>query len=124
MKIPEIVIQAIAANTAISNEAIQRLPEFKYPVRLGVLLDELTKLQDKFGNLRLTEREREIIDYLQTANRPVTKNEMLEKIWNYSSEMDTNTIETHIYRLRGKLEKAFGKEIIITENGHYKLIEN
>ena len=66
--------------------------------------------------LKLTEKEIEIILYL---NKTKTKNNILDlqkNIWGYSSEMETHTVETHIYRLRKKISDLFKDEKFISSN--------
>ena len=55
-------------------------------------------------------------------NKPINKNEILSTVWNYSSDADTHTVETHIYRLRKKIKETFNDDnfIVSTEEG-YKL---
>ncbi len=81
---------------------------------------ELSKGKTK---IKLTEKEVSIIKYLHLLNgKQVSKEELLKKVWGYSPDVSTHTLETHIYRLRKKLEKAFGKEEMIeTVEGGYKL---
>ena len=71
---------------------------------------------------KLTEREVAILKYLyKTPGDYVSKNDLQTNVWQYSHEVDTHTIETHIYRLRQKVEKNNGRRLILTENGKYKL---
>ena len=78
---------------------------------------EMTKNKNK---LKLTEKEIKIITYLRKKNKPVNINELQDKVWSYQSNMETHTVETHIYRLRKKLLKIFDDNefIISTENGY------
>lgn len=73
--------------------------------------------------IKLTEREVAILKYLYRArNKIVSKNELLSEVWGYNPEATTHTVETHIYRLRQKVEhdkKDF--QIIVTEDNGYKL---
>jgi len=64
----------------------------------------------KKGNkiLKITEKEIYFIDTLNSSKKPLNKNYILKNIWAYSSEADTHTIETHIYRLRQKIKNSFG----------------
>lgn len=72
--------------------------------------------------IKLTEREVEIIKYLyQNTSNTVSKDDLLEKVWGYSAEATTHTIETHIYRLRQKVEQEGYSQLIITENNGYRL---
>ena len=73
--------------------------------------------------IKLTEKEVSILKYLYKAKkRMVSKNELLENVWNYNSEVSTHTLETHIYRLRQKIEKGDKtSNLIITHEGGYQL---
>lgn len=74
--------------------------------------------------IKLTEKEVAVIKYLyKCKDRIVTKNELLQEVWGYSPEVSTHTIETHIYRLRQKVEhEDASAQLIITEDGGYKLV--
>ncbi|MBO5037877.1 MAG: helix-turn-helix domain-containing protein, partial [Alphaproteobacteria bacterium] len=66
--------------------------------------------------------EVDIIKYLyQNTPDIATKEDLLENVWGYSSDATTHTVETHIYRLRQKVEKEKGSQLIITENNGYRL---
>ena len=72
--------------------------------------------------IKLTEKEVIILKYLYNrAPETISKEELLKNVWGYSAEMTTHTIETHIYRLRQKVEQNGGSQIIITENSGYRL---
>ncbi len=73
--------------------------------------------------VKLTEKEVAIIKYLyKCRDRIVTKNELLQEVWGYSPEVSTHTIETHIYRLRQKVEHEDSEaQLILTEEGGYRL---
>ena len=73
--------------------------------------------------LKLTEREIDIILFLSQKKTP-TKIDILEKeIWNYSSDLETHTVETHVYRLRKKLKDSFNDENFILSNKEGYLIK-
>ena len=74
-------------------------------------------------NTKLTEREVSIIKYLYKAHEKiVSKNELLSEVWGYNPEATTHTVETHIYRLRQKIEEENSDDnIIITEDNGYRL---
>jgi DNA-binding response OmpR family regulator len=76
------------------------------------------------SKVRLTEKETSILRHLYRAGqRPVPRRTLLQEVWGYNPEVTTHTLETHIYRLRQKLEKdAFVPAILITEVGGYKLM--
>ena len=79
---------------------------------------------DDGKKIRLTEKESAIIRYLYRAGQKVvTRDVLLEEVWGYNSGVTTHTLETHIYRLRQKIEKdAANPEILVTEAGGYKLV--
>ena len=58
-------------------------------------------------NLRLTEKEISSIIYLFNAKKPIKANELQLNVWGYHSNLETHTVETHIYRLRKKILKKF-----------------
>ena len=78
----------------------------------------------KGGKIRLTEKETAILRYLYRADqKPVSREVLLQEVWGYNSGVTTHTLETHIYRLRQKIESdAAHPAILMTEAGGYKLI--
>ena len=74
--------------------------------------------------IRLTEKESAIIRYLYRAGQKVvTRDILLEEVWGYNSGVTTHTLETHVYRLRQKIERdPSNAEILVTENGGYKIV--
>jgi DNA-binding response OmpR family regulator len=76
------------------------------------------------AKVRLTEKETAIIKYLYRAEqRVIGRDELLEQVWGYNSGVTTHTLETHIYRLRQKIEKdPSNARLLVTEGGGYKLI--
>jgi DNA-binding response OmpR family regulator len=81
-------------------------------------------LNPKGNKVRLTEKETSILRYLyRTGPRPVSRETLLQEVWGYNSGLTTHTLETHIYRLRQKIEKdAAAPAILVTEVGGYKLV--
>ena len=90
---------------------------------------ELSPLEKEIKNLKtgektkLTEREVSMILHLyKMKGKTTTKSAFLKEVWGYNPDASTHTIETHIYRLRQKVEKNKDwPELISTENGGYKL---
>ena len=78
----------------------------------------------KGGKIRLTEKEASIIKYLYRAGQKVvTRDVLLEEVWGYNSGVTTHTLETHVYRLRQKIERdPSNAAILVTESGGYKLV--
>ena len=72
--------------------------------------------------LKLTEKEINTIIYLSKSNQPVSINELQKKVWSYQSDMETHTVETHIYRLRKKISNIFkDEEFIISKKNGYQI---
>ncbi len=81
-------------------------------------------LQDGAGRkIRLTEKETNILKYLYRAGRRVvTREVLLHEVWGYNAEITTHTLETHIYRLRQKIEPdPSAAQLLVTESGGYRL---
>src|SRR5262245_41495863 len=96
---------------------VQRLHE------LGWFEGRSIAIEDRWAEGR-TEKETAILRYLYRAGqRPVSRETLLQEVWGYNSAVTTHTLETHIYRLRQKIEKdAANPAILVTEAGGYKLV--
>ena len=74
------------------------------------------------NKLKLTEKEINTIKYLSKSNKPVSINELQEKVWSYQSDLETHTVETHVYRLRKKILNKFNDdEFIISKKNGYQI---
>jgi len=72
--------------------------------------------------LKLTEKEINTINYLSKSDKPVSINELQKKVWSYQSDIETHTVETHIYRLRKKILNTFSdNEFIISKKNGYQI---
>ena len=80
-------------------------------------------LDDKGKKIRLTEKESNILKYLYRAGaKPISREELLTEVWGYNAGVTTHTLETHVYRLRQKIEPdPTVARILITETGGYRL---
>lgn len=81
-------------------------------------------LIDKAGKkIRLTDKEAAILRYLfRAGSKAVARDELLREVWGYNAAVTTHTLETHIYRLRQKIEPVGGRNgLLITEGGGYRL---
>jgi DNA-binding response OmpR family regulator len=74
--------------------------------------------------IRLTEKETAILKYLYRAgDQAVSREQLLGEVWGYNAGVTTHTLETHVYRLRQKIERdPSNAEILVTESGGYKLV--
>ena len=85
-------------------------------------LDKNEKKLSKLGDfIILTEKEIQLIELFLNYKKPLTKENILSSVWNYSTEADTHTVETHIYRLRKKIVDKFkdDKFILNNKDGYY-----
>ena len=74
--------------------------------------------------LELTEKESSILIFLKQSRDPVKIDQLQEKVWGYKSELETHTVETHVYRLRKKINDKFhDNEFIISDKKGYFLNE-
>ena len=91
-------------------------------VRLNNYTIDLNSREMLIGSttLKLTEKEINTITYLSKSNKPVSIDELQEKVWSYQSDIETHTVETHIYRLRKKILSTFNddKFIVSKKNGY------
>jgi len=70
-------------------------------------------ISSKVGKLKLTEREIQIILFLKDQNKPINIDILEKEVWGYSQELETHTVETHVYRLRKKIKKSFDDQNFI-----------
>jgi len=72
--------------------------------------------------LNLTEREANLIIFLSKSSYPVSVEKLQKKVWEYGSELETHTVETHIYRLRKKINETFkDNNFIISSKKGYQI---
>jgi DNA-binding response OmpR family regulator len=72
--------------------------------------------------LKLTEKEISIILYLFKKKTPISIKELKKNVWQYHSGIETHTVETHIYRLRKKIDKTFNdKNFILSKKDGYQI---
>jgi DNA-binding response OmpR family regulator len=101
-----------------SEDAQYRVGPYTFKPALKILLKEDGK------KIRLTEKETAIIKFLyRSGEQSVSRETLLTDVWGYNAGVSTHTLETHIYRLRQKIEKdPSHSEILVTEAGGYRLI--
>jgi len=101
-----------------SEDAIFTIGPYTFRPSSKILID-----QDQ-SKIRLTEKETAILKYLYRASDQVVgRDVLLHEVWGYNSGVTTHTLETHIYRLRQKIEREpSNAELLVTETGGYKLV--
>ena len=73
-------------------------------------------------SLQLTEKEVKIISFLNDSDSPISINKLQSEVWGYKSKLETHTVETHVYRLRKKIEKKFkDNSFIVSLKNGYKI---
>ena len=100
-----------------SEDAVFSIGPYEFRPASKLLLD------DKGRKIRLTEKETNILKYLYRAGpKPVSREELLTEVWGYNAGVTTHTLETHIYRLRQKIEPEPGQaRLLLTDAGGYRL---
>lgn len=101
-----------------SEDAVFTVGHYVFKPAAKLLVDE-----KKNKKIRLTEKETAILKYLYRAGeRPVGRDVLLNEVWGYNAEVTTHTLETHVYRLRQKIEDdPSNANILVTEAGGYRL---
>lgn len=100
-----------------SEDAVFQIGPYTFKPAAKMLLDEAEK------KIRLTEKETNILKYLYRASEKVVPRDvLLHEVWGYNAGVTTHTLETHIYRLRQKIEPDPSQaQILLTESGGYRL---
>ena len=100
-----------------SENAVFHLGPYEFRPAQKLLIDAAKK------KVRLTEKETNILKYLYRAGgKPIGREELLTEVWGYNAGVTTHTLETHIYRLRQKIEPdGTAVKLLITEAGGYRL---
>ena len=110
-------------NTTVENTVVK----YKFSKNSSIEINNysLNKNEKKLSKsdqfVILTEKEIQLLELLLNNNKPISKDNILSSVWNYSSEADTHTVETHIYRLRKKISDKFMDNNFIQNNkdGYY-----
>ena len=113
-------ITTILAKISNSNEVAHKIGPFTFfPLKKAIMLGDKTRVE-------LTEKEVDILKCLiNSGEEAVDRDELLKQEWNYSSDVTTHTLETHIYRLRQKLETDPSiPRLIISKGGSFAIRSN
>ena len=102
-----------------SEDAVFQIGKYTFRPSAKLLIDGTTHKK-----IRLTEKEAAILKYLYRAgDRVIGRDVLLNEVWGYNPAVTTHTLETHVYRLRQKIEHdPANAEILVTEPGGYRLI--
>jgi len=109
-------------NTAVENVVAKKAfsKNSSIEIKKYLLNKNEKKLSRGENEIILTEKEIQLLDLFLNSKRPISKDKILSSVWNYSSEADTHTVETHIYRLRKKINDKFLDEnfLVNTKDGY------
>ncbi|MEQ1618842.1 MAG: response regulator transcription factor [Terricaulis sp.] len=110
-------IRAHLRSHEASDDVLYRIGSYDFRPGMRVLVDSAQK------KIRLTDKEAAILRYLyRSGEKSVGREELLREVWGYNANVTTHTLETHIYRLRQKIEPdAQSPRLLITETGGYRL---
>ncbi|UUX47960.1 response regulator transcription factor [Nisaea acidiphila] len=102
-----------------SDDAVFTIGPYSFRPSAKLLIDEA-----KNKKVRLTEKETAILKYLyRTGGRMVKRETLLNEVWGYNAGVTTHTLETHVYRLRQKIETdPSNAQILVTDPGGYRLV--
>ena len=108
-----ITVENIAAKKAFSQNSSIEIKKY-------LLNKNEKKLSNNENEIVLTEKEIQLLELFLNNKKPISKDKILSSVWNYSSDADTHTVETHIYRLRKKINDKFSDEnfILNTKDGY------
>ena len=107
------IVEIVAAKKEFSKNSSIEIKKYS--------LNKNEKKLLKDGNeIVLTEKEIQLLELFLNNKKPISKDKILSSVWNYSSEADTHTVETHVYRLRKKINDKFSDEnfIVNTKDGY------
>ncbi|SON58168.1 Transcriptional regulatory protein YycF [Hartmannibacter diazotrophicus] len=101
-----------------SEEAVFTIGPYTFRPSAKLLVD------GKGSKIRLTEKETSILKFLfRAGEKVITREVLLHEVWGYNAGITTHTLETHIYRLRQKIERdPSNAQLLVTEGGGYKLV--
>jgi|TARA_B110000914_G_scaffold184932_1_gene168360 hypothetical protein len=106
----------------VNRSILECITKFKFYNNSSIKIKEYTlnknekKIEKEKKFIILTEKEISLLELLLKNSLPLTKKNILEKVWKYSPDADSHTVETHIYRLRKKVKNKFLDENFILNN--------
>ena len=110
-------------NSIVENVSVKKKFNENSSIKINdYTLDKNEKKLTKESNfVILTEKEIQLLELFSNHKKPISKEKILSSVWHYSSDADTHTVETHIYRLRKKINNKFidDKFILNNKEGYY-----
>ncbi|KAF0225551.1 MAG: DNA-binding response [Rhodospirillaceae bacterium] len=122
--LPQVTLTKPVRLAALAAAIALALAQAVAPAQIGPWrFDQAARLLEKDGDkVRLTDKEAAILAHLLAAANVVGRDELLARVWGYGSDITTHTLETHIYRLRQKIEADPSQAcLLLTEAGGYRL---
>jgi DNA-binding response OmpR family regulator len=111
-------LRAHLRHSAVSEDAVLTIGPYAFRPNAKLLSDQSGRRK-----VRLTEKEAAILKFLYRAGQAIGRDALLGAVWGYSAGVTTHTLETHVYRLRRKIERdPANAEILVTEPGGYRLL--
>jgi DNA-binding response OmpR family regulator len=112
-------LRAHLRQSELSDDAVLTIGPYTFRPSAKLLMDPSGRKK-----VRLTEKETAILKYLYRAgDQPIGRDILLGEVWGYNAGVTTHTLETHVYRLRQKIERDPARaEILVTEPGGYRLV--
>ncbi len=111
-------LRAHLRQNALSDEAVLTIGPYTFRPSAKLMTDASGRKK-----VRLTEKEAAILKFLYRAGRVIGRSTLLGEVWGYNAAVTTHTLETHVYRLRQKIERdPAHAEILVTEPGGYRLL--
>jgi DNA-binding response OmpR family regulator len=102
-----------------SDDAVFGIGPYIFKPSAKLLVNDHTRKK-----IRLTDKETAILKYLyRSGSKVISRDVLLDEVWGYNAGVTTHTLETHVYRLRQKIEADPSRaQILVTESGGYRLI--
>ena len=122
----EFPIKIISLIEKLNINLLKQKYNFQNDIKLNKYKLDLNSREISYNNtkLKLTEREIDVLVFLNESSKPKKIESLQREVWGYASDLETHTVETHIYRLRKKIKETFNDEnLIISEKDGYLVVK-
>ena len=122
----EFPIKIISLIEKLNINLLKQKYNFQNDIKLNKYKLDLNSREISYNNtkLKLTEREIDVLVFLNESSKPKKIESLQREVWGYTSDLETHTVETHIYRLRKKIKETFNDEnLIISEKDGYLVVK-